>query len=138
MPIDQQRRGPYYYRIWDQAFAAPLDEYENPIGSSESTLRCVRYPVLAKTAKGVWIQDDYDDRERFILSTAVKQWAHPTVELALESYLARKAREIHITEARAAASRTRIEVARACLAAGTGYDRLKFRAPSLFKLQFED
>lgn len=52
------------------------------------------YPVLKTTAAGVWL-DVYGDK-RFVLNAARKRYACPTIEEALASYHARKARQIRI------------------------------------------
>ena len=54
------------------------------------------YPVVKSTLKGVWI--DVWGKKKFILNDARKQWASPSPEKALESYQARKRRQIGILE----------------------------------------
>lgn len=60
--------------------------------------QCDTYPVLRRTAKGVWINIGLSypglEKEKFILDGARKRWAYPTKELALESFQIRKERQI--------------------------------------------
>jgi hypothetical protein len=53
---------------------------------------CQEIPVKRETAKCV-VVDEYG-RERFILKDARKRYAYPTKELALDSYIIRKQRQI--------------------------------------------
>lgn len=61
------------------------------------------YDVVKTTPKGVWINltDEFDDvaQQKFVLNNANKKWACPTPELALESFIARKNRQIKILRA---------------------------------------
>ncbi len=132
------REGQYYYRIWDQALASAPFEFENPVGLSDMTLRCVRYRVLSKTPKGVWIEDSYEGRNRFVLNAASKRWAHPTVAEALYSYAKRKLREIAIMESRAESARHRLELVQGCIAGNLDYAALQFRAPYAYQLPVFD
>lgn len=54
------------------------------------------YPVLRETAKGVWLWDRDEVRQRFVLREGKKQWACPTVNDALASFLARKRRQLSL------------------------------------------
>lgn len=58
------------------------------------------FTVLRTTAKGVWISTPHMNRlgRKFILNDARKRYAYPTKELALESFIARKARQISILQ----------------------------------------
>ena len=53
--------------------------------------------VIRVTPSGVWV-NDYG-RKRFVLNGAKKKFAHPTKELALASFIARKERQITILTA---------------------------------------
>jgi hypothetical protein len=68
------------------------------------------YKVLSTTAQGVWIEVQYYDffppkpvgekpMKKFILRDATKRWACPTKQEALESFVARKKRQIKILKA---------------------------------------
>ncbi|TPL42664.1 MULTISPECIES: hypothetical protein [unclassified Mesorhizobium] len=60
--------------------------------SSTPSIHLRRFRVLRETPKGVWL-DDWS-RERFVLKDANKRWAYPTIELARESFLIRKRRQV--------------------------------------------
>lgn len=70
----------YYYRIYD--------------GQTEPYI--VAYHVISHTLRGVWINDG---RARFIKDGTRKKFACPTIEQALESYIARKKRHYKILKA---------------------------------------
>jgi hypothetical protein len=55
------------------------------------------FPVVKRTANGAWI-DIYGDR-KFVLDGPGKRFAHETFELALQSYEARKERQVRILAA---------------------------------------
>jgi hypothetical protein len=52
------------------------------------------YPVIKRTACGVWI--DVYGQKKFILDGVGKRWARSTKKEALESYVARKSRQVRI------------------------------------------
>jgi len=52
------------------------------------------YGIEKRTAKGVWI--DYYGDQRFVLLSARKRFAAPTVKEAQESFRARKKRQVQI------------------------------------------
>lgn len=53
-----------------------------------------KYPVVKTTAKGVWI--DVWGKHRFVLLDARKRWAYPTKELALNSFLIRRTKQVQL------------------------------------------
>ena len=53
-----------------------------------------KYFIIKKTAKGIWI--NYLGTKKFILLSARKKFACLTSEEAIESYIARKERQIRI------------------------------------------
>ena len=55
------------------------------------------YKVVRRTPKGVWL--DYYGTEKFVLRDAHKRWACPTKEEAMESFWARKRRQVKILRA---------------------------------------
>lgn len=63
-------------------------------GYSRTKLRLTKYPVIKHTPKGVWL-DNYGTK-RFVRREAIKRFACPTEEEALESFIARKARQVSI------------------------------------------
>lgn len=86
-----------WFRIEDGRWAPPLDEWERPIGSGTSYVHLYAYRVAKETPCGVWL-DTFAGR-RFVLRDARKRWACPTKEEALESFRARKERQLKILRA---------------------------------------
>ncbi len=77
---------------------------------------CDKFVVVKKTARGAWIVPDHGTfstsmGRHFVLDNAKKRFAYPTRLLALESFLARKTRQIQIYTGR-------LEDARRALAQG--------------------
>ena len=92
----------HLYRIDGECYAACLDEYENPMGIGSRELRLRKFDVVSATKTGVWIQPyGWDDsHKKFVRLTASKKYACETIELANESFIARKNRQISILSAR--------------------------------------
>lgn len=86
----------YWYRLQDRLEG---DEY-----TSWTSVRLHKLIVIKETPKGVKLVGLNHGRKnpRFVLHDARKQWACPTVEAAVASYLKRKERQILIYQARAA------------------------------------
>jgi hypothetical protein len=61
-------------------------------------LVCLQCDVESVTKRGVWVSV-YGMR-KFVLDNARKRYAYPTVEQALESFHARKRRQVQILRAR--------------------------------------
>lgn len=96
----------FWYRYEGVAYAAPLDEYEMPIGSGRKAIRLDAYRVAKETPKGVQLDMGFfgGDAKRgwkFVLLHSRKRFACPTKEEALESFIARKKRQHGILMARA-------------------------------------
>lgn len=79
-------------------YAPPLDEFENPVGEGRVDVKLRAYPVLKVTAKGAWI--DNGSGSRFVLLTAKKRFACPTIQEAAESFDARKKAQLRILMSR--------------------------------------
>ena len=94
MLFDPQPGDEIYYRYEDFRQAAPMDEYESPTGEGRPDIQLFIFKVLRHTPKGVVI--DLDGGDRFILSAARKRFACPTKEEAMESFLARKNKQLEI------------------------------------------
>ena len=62
------------------------------------TLWAHTYNVVKQTPKGVWIYDQYCLRRRFVLNSARKRYALPTIKEAKESYRERKLCQIAILD----------------------------------------
>lgn len=74
-----------WYRYDDSDIDWTRDPYEWKIPVKRYTAKCVVLDVYG--------------REKFVLLDARKRWAYPTRELALESYIIRKQRQISWTAA---------------------------------------
>ena len=75
-------------------------------GPSVIRIRVVEFKVLKVTPKGVWLK--VFDGKRFVLNSAIKRFADPTLERALVSFRKRKERQASIYEARARNAREAI------------------------------
>ena len=69
---------------------------------------CSTYPVLRRTPKGVWLDLGFG-LTRFVRDDARRQFACPTEPQALESFRARKRRQIKILEAQLQQARVALE-----------------------------
>lgn len=102
-----------WYRYEEKHWAAPTDEYGDPIrGGGSTTLELIEFNVVRFTPKGAWISHPWlfepSYREdgsykapgkRFQLRICRKRFACPTKKEALESLIARKTRQISIWQA---------------------------------------
>jgi len=89
--------GDTWYRYEDTRHAH-IDEYDNVVGTYVK-LYLRSYRVSKVTPKGVWLSYIFVGGVcRFVLLDARKRFAHPTKEQALESFKARKAKQIRILE----------------------------------------
>ena len=89
-----------WYRVVDGRYAAMLDEFERPIGGGGSYVSVRTYPVVRETPRGVWLESAGDyGQDRFVLRDARKRFACPTLNEALESFRARKERQLKILTA---------------------------------------
>lgn len=68
--------------------------YSDGLSTSAPYITLLEFYVNKKTEKGVWI--DYCGRPKFVLRDAKKRFACPTKEEALESFKARKKRQLKI------------------------------------------
>lgn len=66
--------------------------------SESMSLHLETFEVLKYTQRGVWL-DYYGGGKKFVLNEARKRFACPTKEEALESFRARKKRQIKILKA---------------------------------------
>lgn len=87
-----------YYRYRDYLVSKGVDPETEASYGSHVELDCDEYKVLRTTPKGVWIEL-YDGQERFVRNDSRKKFAHPTQEEALDSFIARKERQISILAA---------------------------------------
>ncbi len=88
----------YLYRYNDVMHAPSVDEYDNPIGSGRLVVELSKYRIVRKTPKGCWIYWS-GLREKFVLLTGRKRFACETQDEAMDSFVARKSRQIKILKA---------------------------------------
>jgi len=105
-----------WYRYEDYCTAPPVDEFENRIGESEVHIRLRTFEVVKHTPKGVWLIETIGtwkcEPERFVLKDSHKRFACPTIELALESFEARKLKQARIYRARIKVAEEALRLAR--------------------------
>jgi len=90
-----------YYRYEETRLSLGMDEYDNMIPGYNLSIDLCEYVVVRHTPKGVWINigGSLDHTyEKFILHKARKKFAHPTKEVALKSFRARKRAQTRILE----------------------------------------
>ena len=91
----------YAYRATETTYAPPVDEYDQPLRICDLgriVVHIHRYPIIKRTPCGMWI-DVYGDK-KFVLLTATKQFACESIELAKQSFVARKKRQLAIYQAK--------------------------------------
>jgi hypothetical protein len=81
-------------------------------GWSEVRIACDAYRVLKYTPKGVWLSLGHSTDKRWVSKSSRKQFACPTKELALESFKARKRRQISIYAGRLGNAKEALEMAK--------------------------
>lgn len=84
----------YFYRFEDVLHAAPVDEFDNPTGPAKLSVRLSKFRVERETPCGVWL-----DIGRFVKTSGRKRFAWPTEAEAMESFKARKQRQLRILNA---------------------------------------
>ncbi len=97
----------YWYRVYETRYAPSLDEFENPIGEGEVKVTIEPFQVIRKTPCGVWIappwafadENGHYKCQRWVKRDANKRFACPTIVEAVESFKARKVRQIKILNA---------------------------------------
>lgn len=95
-----------YYRLEEVQYASSVNEDGDTIlGSGRVEVQVHVFEVLRHTPTGTRI-NDYQTRAsgkgRFISRNWGKQWACPTIDAAIKSFVARKTRQIGIYKARIA------------------------------------
>lgn len=86
-----------WYRYEDARYSSGVDEWDNSLGSHVE-VHLHTFDVIRETKTGVWLLSF--GVKRFAKLEARKRFACPTIEEALESFLARKARQSSIYKAR--------------------------------------
>ena len=80
----------YLYRIVEVVHS----NYDGGIRSL--TLRLDKYIILKRTEKGAWIGSEFPWDKKFVMLSARKKYAHETEAEAMESFIARKKKQIKI------------------------------------------
>lgn len=97
MPENHSDKPEIWFRIESMRFAPPLNEFDEPMGKGRLVLSIYRYRVVRHTPKGVWL--DVAVGERWVRKEGHKRFACPTAIEAIESFRARKNRQIKILHA---------------------------------------
>jgi len=84
------------YRYEDQLYSDGVDQFGDPLPTSHIKVNLYKYDILSRTEKGIWIRYWNAKCKKFILLSAKKKYACLTKEEALESFKARKKRQIRI------------------------------------------
>ncbi len=100
----------YWYRFDNHFTAPPLDEWENPIGEGGVMIHLSQYKVVRHTPCGVQL-DMGPEEVKFVLASATKRFACPTIEEARASFLVRKRKQLSIYMHRVADMRKVLEKA---------------------------
>lgn len=91
--------GDVWYRIEDCLVSTRVDEFDNPLGPPQVRVSIREFRVVSITPKGVWLDRGLMGK-RFVLREARKKYACATLEMALESFKARKKKQIRIYKSR--------------------------------------
>lgn len=95
----------YAYRVTHTKYAPSLDQFDNPSGPGRVGLNVHKYRIIRETPKGIWIDmgieyneisREYEPTKRFVLLTARKKFANPSLTQAYIDYIMRKERQISI------------------------------------------
>lgn len=116
--IPSPKVGDTWYRFEDRRYAN-LDDDDFVVSQLAVELKELR--VKKVTPKGVKLvaaccwNRDWDIDLRFVLLDAKKRYAHPTKELALKSFVARKEAQVRIYQSRISDAKTALLRAQALL-----------------------
>lgn len=81
------------WRVEAKRYSVCIDPEREEYGVTDPVLEALWYPITKRTPKGAWI------RGRFVLLTARKRYACNTLSEAIESFKARKQKQIRILKA---------------------------------------
>lgn len=110
----------FLYRFKEIYYNRGLDQFDNPLPGSYIELNIEKYEIIKKTKKGVWIYTGdvlggikcFCNSKRFVLLSGKKRFAYPTKKEALESFKARKNRQIEILSHRLGNAKSALNLAR--------------------------
>jgi hypothetical protein len=88
-----------FYR-YEYDCTGSFDSDGDYLGRSEDTIRLYQFAVSKETPCGVWIEPDGNrlTKRKFIKMNALRHWALWSKEAALDSYIARKEKQIRILQ----------------------------------------
>lgn len=102
----------FWYRFEDYRVSGGINDFGEPEGPGHTEIRMREFQVTKHTPKGVWLHGaGWDGGKKFVLRDARKRYACPTVDEAMESFLARKKRQLSILTAQASGVREAIALA---------------------------
>lgn len=84
----------HWYRLEDKRYSVIVDAEREEYGIT-TKIECLKYEVLKETSKSVLLRTGLSST-RWCRKGAHKQFACPTMELAVESFAARKTRQTRI------------------------------------------
>lgn len=110
LPVDEPDK---MYRYEETVYSRGVDQFDDPLPGYSLGVSCREFEIVRRTPKGVWVKEWYGipGEERFVLLTARKRYACPTRAEALESFRARKKRQLGILEAQAKKVKLALEMA---------------------------
>lgn len=103
---------PIWYRYWDYCGS-----------NNEPVVVLQEVRVLKETEKGVWLETDWEIKNKFVLKEARKRWAYPTIELARDSFEKRKLKQLQHVKNKMDYMLALIEA----IENGTVYDKKEFK-----------
>lgn len=101
-PIDED----VLWRVDDKYYSICIDPDADRYGSSGPHIEAHWHIITKRTPKGAWIGD------KFVRLTAVKKYACETLDEALTSFIARKARQHQIHQTTANKAKLALEMAK--------------------------
>lgn len=103
--------GDHWFRVEDRLVSGGGFDVHGDYqpGSSRVTVVVVKFPVVKYTPKGAWLR--VGGERRFVLREVRRRFAAPTMELATESFIARKKKQASIYETRVKHARRAIQMA---------------------------
>lgn len=111
-----------WWRAEDRRYANydPWAEFEQPSGS-HLVLHLTPYMVTQHTPKGVWLKGSMGEKH-FVLGSATKQHAVPTIELAIKDLMARRKHHVAMCQARLNRAKEHLSAVENWLKAETEYE----------------
>jgi hypothetical protein len=92
----------YLYRYEDRTYSLGLNQFDDPLPGYTLKVELQEYRIIKRTPQGAWIvygSWSMHTPKRFVLLSARKRFACETKEEALESFKARKRKQIKILKA---------------------------------------